>query len=80
MAKITRFRCVDGDGKDVPCAAFGNNVAFDCPKCGYPMLAIVREHQRGSSAAKPTECPSEHKAWVTVDTSAAKLLRLQWAN
>jgi hypothetical protein len=29
MAAITDFRCIDSNGVDIPCDAFGNNVAFE---------------------------------------------------
>jgi len=41
MARVTDFRCVDERGERVPCDAFGNNVAFNCPNCGHPILAII---------------------------------------
>jgi hypothetical protein len=34
----------------------------------HPMLAIVREHQRGSDAANPAVCPEcGFRAWLSVD-------------
>jgi predicted RNA-binding Zn-ribbon protein involved in translation (DUF1610 family) len=38
MTKVTDFNLVDDAGETSPCDAFGNNVAFKCPKCGHPML------------------------------------------
>jgi hypothetical protein len=65
MATITNFRCVDGAGRDVPCDAFGNNVALKCPKCGHPVVAIAREHQRGSGATNAAECREcGLKCWI----------------
>jgi Zn finger protein HypA/HybF involved in hydrogenase expression len=66
--KITGFRCVSRKGKDVPCDTFGNNVAFSCENCSHPVLAIMRENQRGSDAVHPTECPKCHsKYWLAVN-------------
>ena len=56
MAAITDFHCVDESDKGICCDAFGNNVAFSCPKCGHPMLAIMRKSQRGSDVNNPAVC------------------------
>jgi predicted RNA-binding Zn-ribbon protein involved in translation (DUF1610 family) len=65
MATITNFRCVDDSGQNVPCDAFGNNVALRCPHCGHPVLAIAREHQRGSDVTNPAECRQcGFKGWI----------------
>jgi len=58
MATITGFRCVNQKNEELPSDPFGNNVAFDCPKCGHPVLAIIRENQRGSDASHPAICRS----------------------
>ena len=55
MTRITNFKVLVG-GKKVNADAFGNNVAFLCPKCKYPMLAIARKNQRGSDRDHPTAC------------------------
>jgi len=54
--KITGFQCVNTDGKTIMADAHGNNLAFSCPKCSHPVLAVIREHQRGSSSSNPTVC------------------------
>ncbi len=41
MTRVTDFRLVNENGDRLLCDAFGNNVAFDCPKCGHPMLAMI---------------------------------------
>lgn len=56
MATITGFIGVYSDGTSAKVDAHGNNVAFACPSCGHPVLAIAREHQRGSSSTKPATC------------------------
>ena len=68
MATVTKFNGVDTHGLQVSCDAHGNNVAFGCLGCGGPVLATIREHQRGSSAAKPSQCPTcSSMFWVDVD-------------
>ena len=68
MAKVTTFGCIDERGERVLCDAFGNNVAFKCPDCGHPVLAIVRKDQRGSSKDKFAECPHcRFRGWVDAD-------------
>ena len=75
MATITDFHCVDENEQEIPCDAFGNNVALKCPSCGYPMLAIMRENQRGSAANNPAVCRGCHfHAWLSVDTASGRLL------
>lgn len=49
MAKVTGLQCIDEAGQAVACDAYGNNVAFRCLGCGGPVLAVIRENQRGSS-------------------------------
>jgi hypothetical protein len=74
MAIITDFRCLDEDENEIPCDAFGNNVALRCPSCGYPMLAIIRENQRVSGADNPAICRGcDFQAWLSVDTSGRRL-------
>jgi hypothetical protein len=80
MATITGYRCVDQANREVPCFAFGNNVAFNCTKCGHPMLAIVRLHQRGSSSTKPMPCPCGSSMWVTLDATIENRLKLHRAS
>jgi len=36
MTRVTDFHLVNENGDGVPRDAFGNNVAFKCPKCGHP--------------------------------------------
>jgi predicted RNA-binding Zn-ribbon protein involved in translation (DUF1610 family) len=80
MAKITGFRCVDEKEQDVPCYAYGNNVAFNCPKCGSPMLAVIRKDQRGSKPDNLTPCEKgDFSAWMSADFDK-KLLTLRQVN
>ena len=60
----------------IRCDAFGNNVAFACPLCGHPILAIARTSWRGSSADKAVHCPNagcEFRGWVELMESSKKL-------
>jgi len=68
MATVTKFKAVDAEGFPVLCDAHGNNVAFRCLGCGSPVLATIREHHRGASAANPSQCPAcSSRFWVGVD-------------
>lgn len=53
---ITGFIGVYGNGEIAKIDAHGNNIAFLCNKCRHPVLAIAREHQRGSSLKNPATC------------------------
>ncbi|MFW9874721.1 MAG: hypothetical protein ACFFG0_16560 [Candidatus Thorarchaeota archaeon] len=56
MTTVTGFKCRDEFGFPVICDAFGNNVAIRCPSCAAPILAIMRENQRGSHPDRPATC------------------------
>jgi len=63
--KMTGFKCIDESGFPVLCDPFGNNVAIKCPGCGGPVLAILREYQRGANKESPSICPScRSRIWV----------------
>lgn len=47
---------MDTNGVEIDADAHGNNVAFSCPQCGYPVLAIALERQRGSDEHHPANC------------------------
>jgi len=65
LSKITDFKCIDEAGFPVLCDPFGNNVAIRCPSCGGPVLAILREHQRGSSDKNPSNCRAcDSRIWI----------------
>lgn len=74
MSAITGFRAVAGSGEPVQVDAFGNNAAFACPRCHAPLLAILREHQRGSSDGKPVVCTGCGHAWWIETRAAEKTL------
>lgn len=74
MATITNFRCVDENEKEIPCDAFGNNVALSCPACGHPILAIMRDNQRGADSNNPAICRNCHgEVWLSVDAPSGRL-------
>ncbi len=78
MPKITGFRCVGMDGREIRCQAFGNNVAFNCPKCGHAMLAIALHNWQGSDVDHLSICPTkDFQGWIEVAPDE-KLLRLKW--
>jgi hypothetical protein len=52
MTRITDFECVGEKGEPVLSDAYGNNVAFKCPDCGHPMLAIVLSKQSRSGSTQ----------------------------
>lgn len=54
--KITGFLALDEEGNQIQADSHGSNTAFCCLNCGHPILAIAREHQRGSSEACPAKC------------------------
>jgi hypothetical protein len=77
MGSLEGFKVVDEVGHRVLADPFGNNVAFRCLVCGAPVLAIVREHQRGSSKSNPSECPAcGSEYWIRHD-EASKTLMVQ---
>ena len=53
---ITGFIGTYRNGVSAQIDAHGNNAAFLCNKCDHPVLAIAREHQRGSSTKNPAIC------------------------
>jgi len=65
--KVTNFEVFDADNNKVSADAHGNNIAFICPRCGHPVLAVMFENQRGSSREKPTLCKGCHTSfWMEV--------------
>lgn len=63
MCTVTNFSCVDEQGFEVACDPFGNNAAFRCLGCSWPVLATIRESQRGSDANHPTSCRACHSTY-----------------
>jgi hypothetical protein len=79
MTRVTDFGLLGEKGDRALCDAYGNNVAFKCPKCGHPMLAIIlpKQNRRGSTPENQAECRHCHfHAWIVAEP-AKKLLRLR---
>jgi predicted RNA-binding Zn-ribbon protein involved in translation (DUF1610 family) len=78
MTRVTGLRRVNEKGDRLLCDAFGNNVAFDCPCCGHPMLAIVlpEQNRRGSNPNNPAICRHcNFRGWIIAEPDK-ELLRL----
>ena len=74
MTKVTGFEMVAGEGLKLAADAHGNNVAFRCLHCSWPVLAVFLEGHRGSSANTPTNCQGcGARYWVEVDSSQSRL-------
>ena len=43
---------------------FGNNVAFACPRCNHPVLAINRKNWRGNKKSNPAMCRQCKRCYV----------------
>ena len=72
--KITDFLTMDDMGVEIPADTHGNIIAFECFYCGFPILAIARENQRGSDKEHPTDCRDcGKKYFLDVRTHAKKL-------
>ncbi len=56
MPSVTGFSVVVESGTSVSADPHGNNVAFSCLVCNAPVLAVIREHQRGSGSQNPSVC------------------------
>ena len=54
--KITEFLILDAEGDEIAADPHGNNVAFCCPACGHPVLAVALANQRGSDEDHPAVC------------------------
>jgi uncharacterized protein with PIN domain len=75
LVAVTNFLAFDINGYPVLADAHGNNVAFRCLGCGAPVLAVMLEHQRGSSSEKPSACRAcRSKFWVEVLPDLARLV------
>lgn len=75
MPSVTGFSVVVENGTPVPADPHGNNVAFGCLVCSAPVLAVIREHQRGSSPPNPSVCAAcGTRFWVEYLEAEAKLV------
>ena len=67
MAKITDFECTDETGHQILCD----------PNCAHPVLAIIRQNQRGAGPHNPAVCRRcGNVYWLTVDMDT-RLLTLK---
>ena len=73
MAKVTGFAVVDEGGLPVKADPHGNNVAFSCT-CGAPVLAVIREHQRGASPDNPARCSCGSSFWLEPQESQKQVI------
>ena len=72
--KITGFLVLDSNGDELDADAHGNNVAFSCPDCGFPVLATALANQRGSDRAHPSDCKGcGERYYLDVREQAEKL-------
>jgi DNA-directed RNA polymerase subunit RPC12/RpoP len=72
--KITDFLVLDSDGNEIRADAHGNNVAFCCARCGFPILVVALENQRGSDEDDPAACNGcRTRYFLDVRESAGKL-------
>jgi hypothetical protein len=66
---------VDEAGIPVLADPYGNNVAFQCLGCHAPVLAVILDHQRGSSAKNPSVCPAcKSSYWVEAIVPESRLI------
>ena len=73
---VTGFKGIYVNGDIANIDAHGNNVAFLCNKCGNPVLAIAREHQRGSSINKPATCLGCGEDYIIAAKEKTKLVTI----
>jgi len=75
MATITDFEAKDEAGVPVKADAYGNNVALSCLKCNFPVLAIARDHQRGSSKQRAAVCRGcGSRYWISIAASERSIV------
>lgn len=75
MTTITGFKSTTPEGAPVLADAHGNNVALKCLTCGGPVLAVLLQHQRGSSETKPTRCQTCNASyWLEVVPAESRLI------
>jgi hypothetical protein len=53
---ITNFLIMDTDGIEILADAHGSCLAFSCPACEAPVLAVALENQRGWDEDHPATC------------------------
>lgn len=45
--------------------ADGNNVAWNCPHCGFPVLLVYQSGRRGSSQTDPANCECGRRYYLS---------------
>ncbi len=73
---ITGFNCVKENLEGLNCDAHGNNAAVSCPVCGYPILFVARENQKGSDSAHATICQGCEKSFFIEVIEEKQLIKL----
>ena len=53
---ITGFDIFDEGGNFLPSDVYGSYLAFNCYKCGYPVIAAALENHRGWDESHPAKC------------------------
>ncbi len=72
--KISDFLIFDGDGSRTAGDPRGNNLAFICFECSFPVLASTLENQPGSDEEHPATCRCcNRKYFLDVREHARKL-------
>lgn len=65
---------MDTNGEEIAADPHRNSLAFSCPLCGYPVLAIALDNQRGSDEHHPAYCKGcETGYFLDIRTRAEKL-------
>lgn len=54
--KITDFLVMDTNGVEIDADPHGDNLAFCCMACGYPIVAVALDNQCGSDEEHPASC------------------------
>ncbi len=72
--KLTDFLVMDHYGDQIDADPHGNNIAFCCFDCGYPILAVALENQRGFDEMHPAACRGcKVKYFLDIRSHAGKL-------
>ena len=53
---ITDFLIMDAYGIVIAADSDGDHLAFCCMQCGYPIVAVALDSQRGSDEDHPASC------------------------
>lgn len=79
--KITGFLVMGAEGDEIDADPHGNNIAFCCFECAYPVLAVALENQRGSDEDHPAVCRGcAAKYFLDVRSTRRSFTSTQWKN